>query len=102
MCLSSAIVAIVLLLAGLGMVAGNGFYIFQVFDDYAAGIALLVIALFQCIGVAWIYGNERYILVTLRQYFSVIPSGYIDLQVKLIIIPYLSISKSPSTFKRIT
>ena len=42
------------------MVAGNGFYIFQIFDDYAAGIALLVIALFQCIGVAWVYGNERY------------------------------------------
>jgi L-cystine uptake protein TcyP (sodium:dicarboxylate symporter family) len=76
------------------MVAANGFYIFQIFDDYAAGIALLVIALFQCIGVAWIYGNERYILVALRQYFSVIPSGYIDLQVKLIIIPYLSISKT--------
>ena len=55
-----AIVAIVLLLIGLGMVAGNGFYIFQIFDDYAAGIALLVIALFQCIGVAWVYGNERY------------------------------------------
>ena len=42
------------------MVAANGFYIFQIFDDYAAGIALLVIALFQCIGVAWVYGNERY------------------------------------------
>ena len=56
----TAIVAIVLLLIGLGMVAGNGFYIFQIFDDYAAGIALLVIALFQCIGVAWVYGNERF------------------------------------------
>ena len=56
-----AIVAIVLLLIGLGMVAGNGFYIFQIFDDYAAGIALLVIAFFQCIGVAWVYGNDRYI-----------------------------------------
>ncbi|CAB4016646.1 sodium-dependent neutral amino acid transporter B(0)AT1-like isoform X2 [Paramuricea clavata] len=56
----TAIVAIVLLLVGLGMVAGNGFYIFQIFDDYAAGIALLVIAMFQCIGVAWIYGNERF------------------------------------------
>lgn len=55
-----AIVAIVLLVIGLGMVAGNGFYIFQIFDDYAAGIALLVIALFQCIGVAWVYGNDRY------------------------------------------
>lgn len=55
-----AIVAIVLLIFGLGMVASNGFYVFQIFDDYAAGIPLLVIALFQCIGVAWIYGNERY------------------------------------------
>ena len=54
-----AVVAVVLLLIGLGMVAGNGFYIFQIFDDYAAGIALLVIAFFQCIGVAWVYGNDR-------------------------------------------
>ena len=41
------------------MVAGNGFYVFQIFDDYCATIPLLVIALFECIGVAWVYGNHK-------------------------------------------
>jgi len=41
-------------------VSGPGFYVFQMFDDYSVVIPLLVIALFQCIGVAWVYGNDRY------------------------------------------
>ncbi|XP_015771579.1 PREDICTED: sodium-dependent neutral amino acid transporter B(0)AT2-like [Acropora digitifera] len=54
------IVAVVLFLFGLSMVSSRGFYIFQMFDDYSVIIPLLVIALFQCIGVAWVYGNERF------------------------------------------
>lgn len=55
----TAIVAVVLLLIGLAMAARNGYYIFQIFDDYSATIPLLVIALFQCIAVSWVYGNDR-------------------------------------------
>ncbi|KAK3754528.1 hypothetical protein QZH41_009579, partial [Actinostola sp. cb2023] len=52
-------VAVVLFLFGLSMVSAPGYYIFQMFDDYSVTIPLLVIAIFQCIGVAWVYGNNR-------------------------------------------
>jgi len=48
-------------------VSSRGFYVFQMFDDYSVIIPLLVIALFQCIGVAWVYGNERYALLLKRK-----------------------------------
>ncbi|XP_031549325.1 sodium- and chloride-dependent GABA transporter 2-like isoform X2 [Actinia tenebrosa] len=54
------IIAVILFLFGISMVSGPGFYIFQIFDDYSVTIPLLVIALFQCIGVAWVYGNNRF------------------------------------------
>ncbi|XP_078369233.1 sodium- and chloride-dependent GABA transporter 1-like isoform X1 [Oculina patagonica] len=58
--LVTLLVAVILFLFGLAMVSGPGFYIFQMFDDYSVTIPLLVIALFQCIGVAWVYGNDRF------------------------------------------
>ena len=61
--LVTLIVALILLLFGLSMVSGPGYYVFQMFDDYSVAIPLLVIALFQCIGVAWVYGNDRYALL---------------------------------------
>ena len=57
------VIILVLLLVGLCMVAGNGFYIFQIFDDNCATIPLLVIALFECIAVAWVYGNNKYVII---------------------------------------
>ncbi|XP_028405656.1 sodium- and chloride-dependent GABA transporter 2-like [Dendronephthya gigantea] len=56
----AAVVVVFLLLVGLCMVAGNGFYVFQIFDDNCATIPLLVIALFECIAVAWVYGNHKF------------------------------------------
>lgn len=53
------ILAVFLFLFGISMVSGPGYYVFQIFDDYSVTIPLLVIALFQCIGVAWVYGNNR-------------------------------------------
>ncbi|KAJ7370225.1 hypothetical protein OS493_033570 [Desmophyllum pertusum] len=53
-----------LILLGIDMilflVSGPGFYVFQMLDDYSVTIPLLVIGLFQCIGVAWVYGNDRF------------------------------------------
>ena len=65
--LVTLIVAVVLFLFGLSMVSSRGFYVFQMFDDYSVIIPLLVIALFQCIGVAWVYGNDRYALLLKRK-----------------------------------
>jgi len=56
----TAFVAICMLLIGLSLVAGNGFYIFQIFDNYAVGLPLLLIAFFQCVGVTWIYGSDNF------------------------------------------
>ena len=38
---------------------GAGNYIFTVFDNFSANIPLLVIALFECVGVAYFYGLQQ-------------------------------------------
>lgn len=55
----TAIAVLVMFLIGISFVAGNGYYVFQIFDGYAASLPLLIVAFFQCIAVAWIYGNDR-------------------------------------------
>jgi len=39
---------------------GAGNYIFTIFDNFSANIPLLVIALFECVGVAYFYGLQRF------------------------------------------
>lgn len=40
---------------------GSGNYIFTLFDNYSGNIPLLIIALFECIAVAYVYGVKRYV-----------------------------------------
>ncbi|XP_065668275.1 sodium-dependent neutral amino acid transporter B(0)AT2 isoform X3 [Hydra vulgaris] len=54
-----AIIALIFLIMELIFCLGNGFYLFQIFDDYSVPIPLLVIALFQVISIGWIYGTDR-------------------------------------------
>ncbi|XP_065058071.1 sodium-dependent neutral amino acid transporter B(0)AT3-like isoform X2 [Rhopilema esculentum] len=55
----TALLAVVFFLIGIAIVSSPGFYIFQIFDDYSVALPLLVIALFQTVGISWIYKNER-------------------------------------------
>ena len=57
--------AIVLMLCALPFLTGKGYYIFQTFDDWSGSLPLVVIALFQCIAVAWVYGNDKYVVLTI-------------------------------------
>jgi len=52
---------IVFFLINLTMVTKGGMYILQLFDFYgASGFTLLWTATWQCVGVAWIYGDEKF------------------------------------------
>ncbi|ROT75145.1 hypothetical protein C7M84_006341 [Penaeus vannamei] len=39
---------------------GAGNYIFQLFDSFAGNIPLLVIGLFECLGISYIYGIKKF------------------------------------------
>lgn len=56
----SSVKAITCLLQG-------GMYVFQLFDYYSGSRIILIVALFECIVVAWIYG-ERTLLATQTHY----------------------------------
>ncbi len=38
---------------------GAGNYIFTLFDNFAGSVPLLVIALFECISISYVYGLRR-------------------------------------------
>ena len=57
------LMSIVLIICALPFMTGKGYYIFQTFDDWSGSLPLVVIALFQCIAVAWVYGNDKYVVV---------------------------------------
>ena len=62
-CSYLGLMALVLMLCALPFLTGKGYYIFQTFDDWSGSLPLVVIALFQCIAVAWVYGNDKYVLI---------------------------------------
>lgn len=37
----------------------GGMYIFQIFDYYSQARIVLVIGIFECIAVAWVYGKYK-------------------------------------------
>ncbi|XP_050415398.2 sodium- and chloride-dependent taurine transporter [Patella vulgata] len=45
---------------GLSMVTEGGMYVFQLFDYYSASRIVLIVAFFECIVVAYIYGINRF------------------------------------------
>lgn len=41
---------------------GAGSYIFQLMDSFAGNFPLLIVALFECIAVSYVYGIKRYFI----------------------------------------
>ncbi|KAL5022464.1 hypothetical protein ScPMuIL_001619 [Solemya velum] len=56
----SAVICLVSLLLSFSFAHQAGPYIFVLFDEYSGNIPLLVIALFEVVGVAYIYGLKRF------------------------------------------
>lgn len=54
------VLCLVQLLVGLSMVTEGGMYVFQLFDYYSGSRIILLVATFECVAVAWIYGIERF------------------------------------------
>ncbi|XP_053686088.1 sodium- and chloride-dependent glycine transporter 2-like [Sabethes cyaneus] len=48
-------------IGGLVFITNSGMYWFQLVDKYAANWSVLLIAILECVLVAWIYGSQRFI-----------------------------------------
>lgn len=55
-----AVVCAFSFLVGLSMVTEGGMYVFQIFDYYTGSRIILLVALFECIAIAWVYGIDRF------------------------------------------
>ncbi|KAH3833324.1 hypothetical protein DPMN_106630 [Dreissena polymorpha] len=49
----------ILYLLGLPLTTRGGLYILQLLDEYCGGMPNLVIGLFMCVGLAWVYGVRK-------------------------------------------
>lgn len=55
-----AVVCAISYLIGLSMVTRGGMYVFQLFDYYSGSRIVVLVAVFECIAVAHVYGVDRY------------------------------------------
>ncbi|XP_065914626.1 sodium- and chloride-dependent glycine transporter 2-like isoform X1 [Dysidea avara] len=56
-----AVVCIVLFIVSIPFVLGNGFYLFQMFDQFSGTIPLLFITICEYIGIVWVYGTHKFL-----------------------------------------
>ncbi len=51
-------------LVALSCITPGGFYVFNLFERYAAGLSLLTTVFFEAIAVSWVYGNPVLLIPT--------------------------------------
>ncbi|KAH9495200.1 Sodium- and chloride-dependent taurine transporter [Bulinus truncatus] len=56
----TAVVCIVCFFIGLSMVTEGGMYVFQLFDYYSASRIVMLVAVIECLVVAYVYGINRF------------------------------------------
>lgn len=55
----SVVCCVIAFFLGLLFVQRSGNYFVTMFDDYSAGLPLIVVVILENISVAWIYGTKR-------------------------------------------
>ncbi|CAD5120248.1 DgyrCDS8820 [Dimorphilus gyrociliatus] len=55
-----AVICIISFFIGLSMVTRGGMYVFQLFDYYSGGRIVVLVAVFECVAIAHVYGVNRY------------------------------------------
>lgn len=55
------VIAMVGFLLGIPCTTQGGMYVLQLMDHYSAGFCVLVIAIFECLAINWIYGSKKMI-----------------------------------------
>ena len=58
-----AILCSVFFVVSIPFVLGNGIYLFQLFDQFAATIPLLLVGFFEFIAVGWVCGVNRWVVI---------------------------------------
>jgi solute carrier family 6 (neurotransmitter transporter, amino acid/orphan) member 15/16/17/18/20 len=58
-CVISGSICLVCCLISMGFAHGAGSYVFVLFDNFSGNFPLLIIALFECIAVSYVYGVRR-------------------------------------------
>lgn len=57
---SLIVISCILFLLGLPQTCQGGMYVLSLMDHYSAGFCVLVIAIFECVCINWIYGIDRF------------------------------------------
>ena len=56
----SGVICLLSFLFALCFAAGSGEYVFQMFDNYAGALPFVLLGIFECIAIAWVYGLDQF------------------------------------------
>lgn len=59
--LVTAVACLVEFLLGLPSICQGGIYVLQIMDWYCASFSLMLISLFECMAISWVYGMSTFI-----------------------------------------